>query len=98
MEQKKFFIETFGCQMNHHDSEKVAGTLIKMGYAPTEDSSEAELALLNTCNIQEKANQKVFLDLVRSKNPMEPRPVLKLACSAAWPKWKERRFSREHPT
>ena len=60
MEQKKFFIETFGCQMNHHDSEKVAGTLIKMGYAPTEDSSEADLLLLNTCNIREKANQKVF--------------------------------------
>jgi tRNA-2-methylthio-N6-dimethylallyladenosine synthase len=58
--QKKFFIETFGCQMNHHDSEKVAGTLIKMGYTPTEDSSEADLLLLNTCNIREKANQKVF--------------------------------------
>jgi len=60
VEQKKFFIETFGCQMNHHDSEKVAGTLIKMGYAPTEDSAEADLLLLNTCNIREKANQKVF--------------------------------------
>jgi tRNA-2-methylthio-N6-dimethylallyladenosine synthase len=60
VEQKKFFIETFGCQMNHHDSEKVAGTLVKMGYSPTEDSSEADLLLLNTCNIREKANQKVF--------------------------------------
>ena len=57
---KKFFIETFGCQMNHHDSEKVAGTLVKMGYAPTSDASEADLLLLNTCNIREKANQKVF--------------------------------------
>ena len=60
MAPKKFFIETFGCQMNHHDSEKVAGTLIKMGYAPTDDSSEADLLLLNTCNIREKANQKVL--------------------------------------
>src|SRR5206468_6724522 len=42
------------------DSEKVAGALIKMGYALTEDSSEADLLLLNTCNIREKANQKVF--------------------------------------
>ena len=46
--------------MNHHDSEKVAGTLVKMGYAPTSDASEADLLLLNTCNIREKANQKVF--------------------------------------
>ncbi len=60
MEPKKFFIETFGCQMNHHDSEKVAGTLTQMGYVATEDASEADLLLLNTCNIREKANQKVF--------------------------------------
>ena len=59
-QSKKFFIETFGCQMNHHDSEKVAGTLVKMGYAPTSDAAEADLLLLNTCNIREKANQKVF--------------------------------------
>ena len=59
VEPKKFFIETFGCQMNHHDSEKVAGTLTQMGYVATEDSSEADLLLHNTCNIREKANQKV---------------------------------------
>jgi tRNA-2-methylthio-N6-dimethylallyladenosine synthase len=46
--------------MNHHDSEKVSGTLIKMGYTPTENAAEADLLLLNTCNIREKANQKVF--------------------------------------
>jgi len=60
VEQKKFFIETFGCQMNHHDSEKVAGTLITLGYVPTENPAEADMLLLNTCNIREKANQKVF--------------------------------------
>jgi len=58
--EKKFFIETFGCQMNQHDSEKVAETLIKLGYSSTRTSSEADLLLLNTCNIREKANQKVF--------------------------------------
>ena len=58
--KKKFFIETFGCQMNHHDSEKVAGTLTQMGYEATAQSSEADLVLLNTCNIREKASQKVF--------------------------------------
>jgi tRNA-2-methylthio-N6-dimethylallyladenosine synthase len=60
VEEKKFFIETFGCQMNHHDSEKVAGALTKMGYTATEKASEADLLLLNTCNIREKANQKVL--------------------------------------
>jgi tRNA-2-methylthio-N6-dimethylallyladenosine synthase len=60
MVKKKFFIETFGCQMNHHDSEKVAGTLAQMGYEETALSSEADLVFLNTCNIREKANQKVF--------------------------------------
>ena len=58
--EKKFFIETFGCQMNQHDSEKVAEALINLGYSPTPTSSEADLLLLNTCNIREKANQKVF--------------------------------------
>ncbi len=60
MNKKKFYIETFGCQMNHHDSEKVAGSLINMGYVPAVSPSEADLLLLNTCNIREKANQKVF--------------------------------------
>jgi tRNA-2-methylthio-N6-dimethylallyladenosine synthase len=60
MNEKKFYIETFGCQMNHHDSEKVAGSLINMGYVPAVSPSEADLLLLNTCNIREKANQKVF--------------------------------------
>ena len=46
--------------MNHHDSEKVAGTLAQMGYEETSRSSEADLVFLNTCNIREKANQKVF--------------------------------------
>ncbi|PYV42644.1 MAG: tRNA (N6-isopentenyl adenosine(37)-C2)-methylthiotransferase MiaB [Acidobacteria bacterium] len=46
--------------MNHHDSEKVAGTLITLGYVPTENPAEADMLLLNTCNIREKANQKVF--------------------------------------
>jgi tRNA-2-methylthio-N6-dimethylallyladenosine synthase len=60
LNSKKFYIETFGCQMNFHDSEKVAGTLIRLGYTPAENPSEADLLLLNTCNIREKANQKVF--------------------------------------
>src|SRR3982751_1879282 len=57
---KKFYLETFGCQMNAHDSEKVIGTLISEGYAQVETVEEAGLILYNTCSIRDKAEQKVF--------------------------------------
>jgi tRNA-2-methylthio-N6-dimethylallyladenosine synthase len=57
---KTFYIETFGCQMNAHDSEKVVGTLIQEGYTQTADEAEAGLILYNTCSIRDKAEQKVF--------------------------------------
>jgi tRNA-2-methylthio-N6-dimethylallyladenosine synthase len=57
---KTFYIETFGCQMNAHDSEKVIGTLEHEGYARVEDEAEAGLILYNTCSIRDKAEQKVF--------------------------------------
>ena len=57
---KAFFLETFGCQMNDHDSEKVAGLLLSRGYAQVETPEAASLILYNTCSIREKAAQKVF--------------------------------------
>src|SRR4051794_7218526 len=57
---KKFYIETFGCQMNVHDSEKVIGTLLARGYTQTESPGDADLLLYNTCSIRDKAEQKVF--------------------------------------
>ncbi len=57
---KSFYIETFGCQMNAHDSEKVAGVLMARGYRPAANSAQADLMLYNTCSIREKAAQKVF--------------------------------------
>lgn len=59
-QQKTFYIETFGCQMNAHDSEKVIGTLEHEGYSRVEDEAEADLVLYNTCSIRDKAEQKVF--------------------------------------
>ena len=55
-----FFLETFGCQMNDHDSEKVAGVLLSRGYTQVESPESASLILYNTCSIREKAAQKVF--------------------------------------
>ncbi len=64
---KTFYIETFGCQMNVHDSEKVAGTLLAQGYRQVETPEEADLVLYNTCSIRDKAEQKVFSRLSQFK-------------------------------
>ncbi len=58
--EKTFYLETFGCQMNVHDSEKVIGTLISEGYRQVPTVEEAGLILYNTCSIRDKAEQKVF--------------------------------------
>jgi len=57
---KTFYLETFGCQMNAHDSEKVVGTLVSEGYRQVPTVEEAGLILYNTCSIRDKAEQKVF--------------------------------------
>ncbi len=58
--EKTFYLETFGCQMNAHDSEKVIGTLLQQGYRQVETEDDAGLILYNTCSIRDKAEQKVF--------------------------------------
>jgi tRNA-2-methylthio-N6-dimethylallyladenosine synthase len=59
-QERTFYLETFGCQMNVHDSEKVVGTLVRRGYRQVETVEEASLVLYNTCSIRDKAEQKVF--------------------------------------
>jgi len=58
--EKTFYLETFGCQMNAHDSEKVVGTLMAQGYRQVNTVEQAGLVLYNTCSIRDKAEQKVF--------------------------------------
>ena len=60
MGRKTFYLETFGCQMNVHDSEKVVGTLLAQGYEQVDSPEEADLILYNTCSVREKAEQKVY--------------------------------------
>jgi tRNA-2-methylthio-N6-dimethylallyladenosine synthase len=64
---KKFYIETFGCQMNVHDSEKVIGTLVSQGYGQVDSPDDADLVFYNTCSIRDKAEQKVFSRLQQFK-------------------------------
>ncbi len=57
---KRYFIETWGCQMNVHDTEKLSGSLNRMGLERTEDERDADVIILNTCSVREKAQEKVF--------------------------------------
>nr|WP_309099413.1 tRNA (N6-isopentenyl adenosine(37)-C2)-methylthiotransferase MiaB [Fredinandcohnia onubensis] len=57
---KRFLIRTYGCQMNEHDTEIMAGIFMEMGYEPTENTKDADIILLNTCAIRENAENKVF--------------------------------------
>ena len=79
---KTFYIETFGCQMNAHDSEKVVGTLVEKGYQQVEDVEGAELVLYNTCSIRDKAEQKVFHRLDQFKRAGKGKVFGVLGCVA----------------
>jgi tRNA-2-methylthio-N6-dimethylallyladenosine synthase len=59
----KFFIETYGCQMNVHDSERIAGLLEQAGYEPTPDASDADVVVINTCSVRERAEEKLYTRL-----------------------------------
>src|SRR5512138_3652390 len=63
--EKKVFVKTYGCQMNVYDSQRMADALAAEGYRPTESIEEADLVLLNTCHIREKAAEKVYSELGR---------------------------------
>jgi tRNA-2-methylthio-N6-dimethylallyladenosine synthase len=79
---KTFYIETFGCQMNAHDSEKVIGTLVHQGYQQVETVEAAELVFYNTCSIRDKAEQKVFNRLNQFKKDGQGKTFAVLGCVA----------------
>ena len=78
MPARKLFIKTYGCQMNVYDSERMAEALAPEGYAPTDRADEADMILLNTCHIREKAAEKVYSELGRLKALKAARPGLKI--------------------
>src|SRR5580698_8071735 len=82
-DENTFYIETFGCQMNVHDSEKVAGVLLGRGYQQVETIDSARLVLYNTCSIREKAAQKIYSRLgAYAKYPGEEKIIGVLGCVA----------------
>ncbi|MGZ5948391.1 MAG: radical SAM protein, partial [Caulobacteraceae bacterium] len=68
---KRLFIKTYGCQMNVYDSERMADVLSPLGYAMTETPEGADLVVLNTCHIREKATEKVYSELGKLKEMRE---------------------------
>jgi tRNA-2-methylthio-N6-dimethylallyladenosine synthase len=72
----KFHIQTWGCQMNDHDGEKLSGLLLTEGFEPVDSVEQAELVLLNTCSIREKAVHKVYSELGRLREEKQRRPLM----------------------
>ncbi|MCH8466320.1 MAG: tRNA (N6-isopentenyl adenosine(37)-C2)-methylthiotransferase MiaB [Roseinatronobacter sp.] len=77
-EPKKLFIKTYGCQMNVYDSERMAEALGASGYVTTQSADDADMILLNTCHIREKAAEKVYSELGRFKALKAANPDLKI--------------------
>jgi tRNA-2-methylthio-N6-dimethylallyladenosine synthase len=75
---KKLYIKTYGCQMNVYDSERMAEAMGGSGYVETQDPAEADMILLNTCHIREKAAEKVYSELGRMKQLKLDKPDLKI--------------------
>ncbi len=77
---KKYFIRTYGCQMNVHDSEEIAGILEHLGYEETESEETADIVILNTCAVRENAHDKVFGFLGRCKHIKETKNKDMIIC------------------
>ena len=71
---KKFFIKTFGCQMNEYDSNRISDLFKSNGYLRSFDSQNVNCYILNTCHIREKATEKVYSDIGRLKKTIEIKP------------------------
>ena len=80
MTAKKIFIKSFGCQMNEYDSNRIVDLMTdSSGYIKTNSAEDADLVILNTCSIRDKAQQKVYSELGRIRTLKEQRPGMKIA-------------------
>jgi tRNA-2-methylthio-N6-dimethylallyladenosine synthase len=95
LEKKKLYIQTFGCQMNVQDAEKMVALLEASGYETTDDPGRAELILVNTCSIREKAAQKIYSQLGRFRTLKEDNPHLRIGVGGCLAQqWGDRLFRK----
>ncbi|MEK7375258.1 MAG: tRNA (N6-isopentenyl adenosine(37)-C2)-methylthiotransferase MiaB, partial [Thermodesulfobacteriota bacterium] len=97
MEKKQLYIQTFGCQMNVQDSEKMAALLQDSGYEATDDPKRADLILVNTCSIREKAAQKIYSQLGRFRALKEQNPHLLIGVGGCLAQQRGNRLFRRAP-
>jgi len=95
--QKKVHIHTFGCQMNVHDSEKMAGILKAEGYAEAANAEDADLIIFNTCSIRQKAEQKFRSELGKIEALKNKKPLLKVAVAGCIAQQKGRDILKKNP-
>lgn len=95
LEQKAYFILTYGCQMNESDSERYAGQLEELGYHRTEDMDMADIILLNTCCVRETAEDKILGKIGELKHLKQRNPKLIIAVAGCMAQeWQDRLFKR----
>ncbi|NDV49374.1 MULTISPECIES: tRNA (N6-isopentenyl adenosine(37)-C2)-methylthiotransferase MiaB [unclassified Salipiger] len=96
-EPKKLFIKTYGCQMNVYDSERMLEALGGQGYVETQSPDDADMILLNTCHIREKAAEKVYSELGRFRHLKEEKPDLKIGVAGCVAQAEGREIMRRQP-
>ena len=94
---KKLFIKTYGCQMNVYDSERMAEALGGRGYVETKSADDADMILLNTCHIREKAAEKVYSELGRFKGLKAAKPDLKIGVAGCVAQAEGQEIMRRQP-
>ncbi|GGX51687.1 tRNA-2-methylthio-N(6)-dimethylallyladenosine synthase [Tateyamaria omphalii] len=94
---KKLFIKTYGCQMNVYDSERMAEALGGQGYVETQTPDDADMILLNTCHIREKAAEKVYSELGRFKGLKAEKPDLKIGVAGCVAQAEGQEIMRRQP-
>ncbi|MGA2192881.1 MAG: tRNA (N6-isopentenyl adenosine(37)-C2)-methylthiotransferase MiaB [Nitrospirota bacterium] len=94
---RSFKILTFGCQMNEHDSEKMSGVLIKNGLELAGEAEDADLIILNTCSIREKAEQKFYSEAGKLRQLKKDNPALLIAVSGCIAQQEGKRILRRAP-
>lgn len=97
MVKKQLYIQTFGCQMNVQDSEKMAALMQDAGYETTEDPGRADLILVNTCSIRDKAEQKIYSQLGRFRPLKERKPDLLIGVGGCLAQQRGERLFRRAP-
>ncbi|MEE2944149.1 MAG: tRNA (N6-isopentenyl adenosine(37)-C2)-methylthiotransferase MiaB [Pseudomonadota bacterium] len=95
---KKLFIKTYGCQMNVYDSERMAEAMGGAGYETTDKPDEADMILLNTCHIREKAAEKVYSELGRLKSFKKDNPDLKIGVAGCVAQAEGEEIMRRQPS